>query len=52
MVVRGFSPNATDVRPELELIEGRMHKPGLYEAIIGEVAQHQFDFGSNVGGIG
>ncbi|MEM7366171.1 MAG: ABC transporter permease, partial [Pseudomonadota bacterium] len=48
MIVRGFSPNAQDVRPEIKLLRGRMHQPGLYEGIIGDIAQRQFK-GTDIG---
>jgi putative ABC transport system permease protein len=42
VMVRGMSPQATVVRPEIELREGRMFTPGLRELIVGQVLQQQF----------
>jgi putative ABC transport system permease protein len=39
LTVRGVSPQAFTLRPEIELVEGRMFTPGLREVIIGRVAQ-------------
>src|SRR5262249_806686 len=38
VVVRGYSSALPTVRPEIRIIEGRMFKPGLREAIIGRQA--------------
>lgn len=40
--VRGLTPNALAVRPEIELIRGRMFKDGVYELIVGKSALDQF----------
>lgn len=42
VVVRGFSPEGFEVRPEIKLVEGRMFKTGVYEAIVGRHARSQF----------
>lgn len=39
VAVRGVSPQAFFVRPEIELVEGRMFEPGLHELIVGRNAQ-------------
>lgn len=51
LTVRGIGPEASAVRPELELVEGRMFKPGLREMIVGRGAQREFqglEIGSRV----
>ncbi len=40
--VRGLTPIATDVRPEITITEGRMFKPGLHEIVVGRSAHDQF----------
>ena len=42
MSVRGITSIASDVRPEITLIEGRMFKPGLHEIIVGKSVRDQF----------
>jgi putative ABC transport system permease protein len=42
LIVRGVGPQAQAVRPELELVEGRMFEPGLREVIVGRGARAQF----------
>jgi putative ABC transport system permease protein len=52
VTVRGVSPEAATVRPEIELVKGRMFTPGLHELIVGRVLQQQFDgltIGDSVG---
>lgn len=48
VLVRGVSPQASAVRPEIKLGTGRMFTPGLRELIVGRVLQQQFK-GLNVG---
>ena len=40
--VRGVAPAAFAVRPEIELVEGRLFMPGLREVIVGRNAQSEF----------
>jgi putative ABC transport system permease protein len=40
--VRGVGPAAFAVRPEIELVEGRLFMPGLREVIVGRNAQTEF----------
>lgn len=47
--VRGMSPEALSVRPEIALVAGRMFTPGLREAIVGQVAVGEFS-GIDLGG--
>jgi putative ABC transport system permease protein len=42
VTIRGVGAQAFDVRPEVNLIEGRMFEPGLRELIVGKGAQAQF----------
>ena len=52
VTVRGVSPQAATVRPEIELVKGRMFTPGLHELVVGRVLQEQFDglaIGEHVG---
>jgi putative ABC transport system permease protein len=42
VVVRGYSSALSSVRPEIHIVEGRMFRPGLREAVIGRQAQMQF----------
>ena len=39
LAVRGVGPEALSVRPEIELVAGRMFEPGLREVIVGRSAQ-------------
>jgi putative ABC transport system permease protein len=48
LAVRGVSSANFDVRPEIELVEGRRFTPGLREAIVGRSAQTEFE-GLDVG---
>jgi putative ABC transport system permease protein len=41
--VRGLTPVAADVRPEIRLTAGRMFTPGVREIIVGKAAHDQFD---------
>jgi putative ABC transport system permease protein len=43
LTVRGVSPPSSAVRPEIELVAGRMFAPGLREVIVGRVAQTEVD---------
>ena len=40
--LRGVSPQALDVRPEVRIVEGRMFDPGRNEIIVGRAAARQF----------
>ena len=40
--VRGVSPAAFAVRPEIEVVEGRLFRPGLREVVVGRNAQTEF----------
>ena len=40
--VRGVTPLATSVRPEITVVEGRMFATGVHEIIVGKSAQDQF----------
>jgi putative ABC transport system permease protein len=42
ITLRGVGPQAMRVRPELELIEGRMFETGVQEMIVGRAARAQF----------
>ena len=42
LTVRGVEPTAAAVRPEIQLIEGRMFQPGLREMIVGKGAHGEF----------
>jgi putative ABC transport system permease protein len=42
LTVRGVSPQAFSVRPEIQLVEGRMFERGLREIIVGKAAQDEF----------
>lgn len=49
--MRGVGKNAFKLRPEIEIIEGRMFEPAVYELIVGKNAQSQYaglDIGSEV----
>ena len=41
VLVRGLTESGLIVRPEIQLIDGRMFKPGLYEVIVGEAMRDQ-----------
>jgi putative ABC transport system permease protein len=43
VTVRGVEAAATAVRPEIQLVEGRMFRPGLREMIVGRGAQTEFE---------
>jgi putative ABC transport system permease protein len=52
ITVRGMEPPGATVRPEIQLVEGRMFRPGLREAIVGRGAQTEFrglEIGDKVG---
>jgi putative ABC transport system permease protein len=49
VTVRGIERAAFAVRPELELIDGRMFEPGLREMIVGRGAHAEFE-GIDIGG--
>jgi len=52
LTVRGVEPEAAVVRPEIQLIDGRMFKPGLREMVVGKGARGEFngvDIGDRVG---
>lgn len=40
--LRGVSPAALAVRPDVKLVEGRMFTPGTNEIVVGRAASHQF----------
>jgi len=40
--LRGITPIAVEVRPEITLTEGRMFTPGLHEIVVGKSAHDQF----------
>lgn len=40
--VRGLTPTALGVRPEIKLVRGRMFAAGLYELVVGNSAREQF----------
>jgi putative ABC transport system permease protein len=40
--LRGVSPSAFALRPEVQLVEGRMFQSGLREAIVGRAAQERY----------
>jgi putative ABC transport system permease protein len=42
VTLRGVEPNGLRMRPEVQLVAGRMFKPGLRELIVGEGAFRQF----------
>lgn len=42
LTLRGVSPEAFELRPELHLVEGRMFRPGVRELIAGREAQARF----------
>lgn len=42
ITLRGIGPRAPQVRPEIELLQGRMFEPGLNEMIVGRAAHSQF----------
>jgi putative ABC transport system permease protein len=52
ITVRGMEPAGTIVRPEIQLVDGRMFRPGLREMIVGRGAQAEFrglEIGDRVG---
>lgn len=48
ITIRGVGPQIRALRPELEIVEGRMFEPALTEVIVGRAAHRQFR-GLNVG---
>jgi putative ABC transport system permease protein len=42
ITLRGTSPQLRELRPELELVSGRMYRAGLHELIVGRAAHLQF----------
>jgi putative ABC transport system permease protein len=40
--LRGISPESATVRPQIEIVEGRMFKPGLRELIVGRSATREY----------
>jgi putative ABC transport system permease protein len=42
LAVRGVDPAVMAVRPEIEIVEGRLFKPGLRELIVGRSALEEF----------
>lgn len=43
VTLRGVQPNAFELRPEVEIIEGRRFRPGLQEILVGDAARRQFE---------
>lgn len=43
ITLRGMSEQALGVRPEIELIDGRIYRTGLREIIVGKAAQEQYE---------
>jgi putative ABC transport system permease protein len=41
--LRGVGPRAWELRPNVEIVEGRAFQPGLRELVVGTGAQEQFD---------
>src|SRR3954447_26301206 len=41
--LRGVSPAALDVRPQVKIVEGRMFTPGTNEIVVGRGASRQFE---------
>lgn len=51
VTLRGLGPSALEIRPEIQLVEGRLFDPASRELIVGRSAQRQFrglDVGSRV----
>jgi putative ABC transport system permease protein len=48
VIFRGVGPKVTEVRPELNIIAGRMFEPAVTEVIVGKAAHAQFK-GLNIG---
>jgi putative ABC transport system permease protein len=51
LTLRGVSPAAFELRPEVKLVKGRLFQPALRELIVGRTAERQFrglDVGSHV----
>lgn len=48
VTLRGVEPNAFELRPEVEIVEGRRFRPGLQEILVGAGARDQFE-GLDVG---
>jgi putative ABC transport system permease protein len=46
--LRGLSPAALEVRPQVRIVEGRMFEPGTSEIVVGRAASQQFS-GLSVG---
>ena len=42
VVVRGVGPQAGELRPEIQLVEGIMFRPGLNEIVVGQSARTQY----------
>lgn len=42
VILRGVGPKVHEVRPELQIIEGRMFKPAVTEVIVGKAAQGMY----------
>jgi putative ABC transport system permease protein len=43
LTLRGISLRGLEVRPEIQLVEGRLFRPGLHEVIVGKSAQRIFE---------
>lgn len=42
LIVRGLTPSASEVHPEIHLTAGRMFRTGLREVVVGRAAHNQF----------
>jgi putative ABC transport system permease protein len=42
VIIRGLDPDTSLVRPEIQVIEGRLMQPGLHEVIVGKNARAQY----------
>ena len=40
--MRGVGPNSWELRPQLQIVEGRKFNPGLRELVVGEGAKRQY----------
>ena len=43
VTLRGVQPNAFELRPEVQIVEGRRFRPGLQEIMVGAGARRQFE---------
>jgi len=42
VAMRGVSPGLQQVRPEIQIVKGRLFEPGKYELIVGQMATRQY----------